>query len=182
MWITKIRESSFYERAAIYVEEQVIWYTCLKVGERLISILLIFECLFIWLRMKNVVYILTTLLLLLVTDVSAQRRDKDSQEKFIYTDVIAKYSENGYLRGFELDFGVLVDTTHTDIVLMRKRWEGVDRQFESPVDAYNFMGQEGWEFVQMYISEIQPAFSDSKFIFYHWIFKKRVNDYNMMKK
>lgn len=134
--------------------------------------------------MKNVFYILTTMLLLLSTEAYAQKRSKgkDSQEKYIYTDVVARYGEEGYLRGFDLDFGVLIDTTHTEIVLMRKRWEEVDKQFESPIDAFNFMEQEGWKYVQMYTSELTSRIYNDKYIFYHYIFKKRVSDYVVMKK
>lgn len=58
-------------------------------------------------------------------------------------------------------------------------WKGIDyikdengnkRQFNSMVDAMNFFGKQGWEFVQAYVITTQSR------NVYHWLMKKAVTD------
>lgn len=63
-------------------------------------------------------------------------------------------------------------------------WKGIDyikdengnkRQFNSMVDAMNFFGKQGWEFVQAYVITTQSQ------NVYHWLMKKAVTDEELNK-
>ena len=73
----------------------------------------------------------------------------------------------------ELDFGQYASWWSADRKLVDENGEGIN--FNSVLDAVNYMAARGWVFEQMYIEQ---SFSkgDSNIPAYHWIMSKDVSD------
>jgi len=84
--------------------------------------------------------------------------------KYVYCELIGEPKFLSTQLSYSVDYGVekieLFDSKIQD------EQAGKVRTFKSMVDALNYMGYDGWEFVQAYIERI------SQTEIYHWILRK----------
>lgn len=91
-----------------------------------------------------------------------------SQEKsFVYCELLGTSKLLSSKVNVKVDFGQA--TSFWKGVAYLKDEKGKNRNFNSMVDAMNFMGKEGWEFVQAYV-----VTSGNQNV-YHWLLKKEVS-------
>ncbi|MEG1611660.1 MAG: hypothetical protein RRZ83_00880 [Alistipes sp.] len=114
---------------------------------------------------------LLTLLLMSFLFITASAQDnqpqeKDAQVKFMYSQIVGTPKLMSAKITIEIDFGQAKGFWSDN----RLRGEdGKPIVFNSMVDAMNWMGNDGWEFVQAYVVTIEQQ------NVYHWLLKKSMN-------
>lgn len=86
--------------------------------------------------------------------------------KFVYCELI------GYEKVFSTSVNIQIDFGQSTKLLADKRLRdeqtGKVKSFNSMIDAMNYMGEDGWELVQIY-DKMQ-----NETVMYHWVLKKKV--------
>ena len=87
-------------------------------------------------------------------------------ENYIYCELVGTGKFMSSKVNVQVDFGQ--KTSFWKGVSFLKDENGKNREFNSMVDAMNFFGKQGWEFVQAYVV------TTSNQNVYHWLLKKEV--------
>lgn len=116
--------------------------------------------------MKNLFKILTILSFILITNlVSAQQADSLKTKPYVYCQIV------GSRILFENKINIVVDDRKEGGLRRENILTSSDRRyalkFNSMIDALNYMSEQGWEFVQAYVT-VEGDTSTT-----HWILKKR---------
>lgn len=98
---------------------------------------------------------------------------KDSiDEKYVYALLMGYGSMLSFKVKIEVDFGQEVDYWSWNNQKILRDETGKAIRFNSMVDAMNYMGSLGWEFVQAYAYSTQGMFGQQ--MVYHYLFKQLV--------
>lgn len=93
--------------------------------------------------------------------------DTTNASKFVYCELVGAQKLFSTKVTVSVDYGE--ERTFFKDTRMRDEQTGKIQSFNSMVDALNYMGQSGWEFVQAYIV------SNGQQNVYHWLLKKEKN-------
>lgn len=112
--------------------------------------------------------ILTLLLmsLLFITATAQNEQQQDTLDKFMYCQIVGTSKFMSSKVTIEIDFG------QARGLWSDNRLRGEDGKpivFNSMIDAMNWMGNDGWEFMQAYVLTVGQQ------NVYHWILKKNIN-------
>jgi hypothetical protein len=111
--------------------------------------------------------LLTLILLLFTLKVFSQTTDtlKTTEAKFVYCELV------GFSKLFSTKVTISIDygeeRSFFQDTRLRDEITGKLQSFNSMVDGLNYMGKNGWEFVQAYTVGQSPNFV------YHWLLKKK---------
>lgn len=105
----------------------------------------------------------------------AQTEEQPAQQTYkVYCEIIStSRSLFSNKTTVELDFGQYASWWSADRNLVDENGESI--QFNSVLDAVNYMAARGWIFEQMYVVQIFTK-GDSNTPAYHWIMSKDVSD------
>ncbi|KUJ49765.1 hypothetical protein [Chryseobacterium sp. JAH] len=109
--------------------------------------------------MKKLVLIFAILFALIV--------NAQETPKYVYSEIVgtSKFLSTKVL--IQIDYGQATSIWESNRV---KNTDGSNRDFNSMVDAMNYMGALGWEFQQAYVVTIGQQ------NVYHWLMRKEFND------
>ncbi len=120
--------------------------------------------------MKNKVLYFIVLFVLLTVTVSAQEVNQQKKTHTIYCELVGTQKLSGKVR-VDVDFGQeggryshFFSNANT---LVDENGKAID--FNSMVDAMNFMGEKGWVFVQAYVVSTGNTGG-----VYHWLLKREI--------
>ena len=105
--------------------------------------------------------------------VCANAQSNDSiqfQSKFLYCQIVGTGNLFGTKVKIDIDYGQEVSFWKQDRRLRGD--DGKSVKFNSMVDALNYMGTEGWEFVQAYVITV-PSMGGGQNV-YHWLLKREI--------
>lgn len=91
--------------------------------------------------------------------------DTTVKSRFIYCELIGAQKFMSTKIMVAIDFGQ--ETGLFEDLRLRDEQTGKVKTFNSMIDALNYMGEDGWEFVQAYIA------TSGESNVYHWLLKKR---------
>lgn len=115
------------------------------------------------------------LLLLLVISISLSITAQESKTSaYAYCEIVGTGNMTGTKVKVEIDFGQKKSfwTQYKDNRLVDEKGEVI--KFNSMVDAMNFMGSIGWEFIQAYVITEQGGLTKQNV--YHFLLKKELKD------
>lgn len=92
--------------------------------------------------------------------------DSTATNRFIYCELISLHKLFSTKVMISVDYGQ--ETRFLEDTTLKDEQTGKSKLFNSIVDALNYMGKEGWEFVQSYVL----TNGDQKE--HHWLLKKKV--------
>ena len=112
---------------------------------------------------KNVL----TLILAIVafTTAQAQEISEANSTKYVYCEMIDSGGANVTI---SVDYGQ--EKNHWKGNTLKDEQTGKARVFNTTVDALNYLGEDGWELVNVYITSNPHNLTTN-----HWIFKKKVS-------
>jgi len=128
--------------------------------------------------MKKLTLISTIIFVLsLSLPVSGQTNaDSTTTKKYVYCEIVGNQKLLSTKVTVAVDYGE--ETTYWKDTRLRDEQTGKVQSFNSMVDALNFMGNDGWEFVQAYTITVGNS------NVYHWLLKKekaKLNGNNLEK-
>lgn len=87
--------------------------------------------------------------------------------KYVYSEIVGTSKFLSTKVSIQIDYGQATSIWESNRV---KNTDGSNRDFNSMVDAMNYMGALGWEFQQAYVVTIGQQ------NVYHWLMRKEFND------
>lgn len=115
---------------------------------------------------KVLTLLLMSLLFITATAQNEKPQQEDKPEQFMYCQIVGTSKLMSNKVTIEIDFGQAKGFWSDN----RLRGEdGKTIVFNSMVDAMNWMGNDGWEFVQAYVVTVGQQ------NVYHWLLKKNIN-------
>lgn len=113
-------------------------------------------------------FLLLCLCLITYTFANAQTEE----EKFIYAEIVGTGKLFSSKVTVNIDYGQSTSFWNPNKNSRLLDENGKPITFNSMVDAMNFMGMDGWEFLQAYVVTVQNQ------NVYHWLLKKNVKDFD----
>lgn len=115
--------------------------------------------------MKKIILALIVSIFAITTSV-AQEISLVDTSKYVYCQLVGteKFLSNKVT--IQIDFGA--ERNYWKDARLRDEQTGKVRLFNSMVDALNYMGDDGWEFIQAYVITVSSQ------NVYHWLLKKKV--------
>lgn len=113
--------------------------------------------------------LLSTVFFLLVLVGKAQELNGKPEKKYVYCELVGTGNLIGTKVTVQVDFG---NKTKWNQDTRIKGEDGKPIKFTSMVDAMNYMGKEGWEFVQAY------TITHGSSSVYHWLLKRTIESYD----
>lgn len=95
-------------------------------------------------------------------------------EKYVYVLLMGYGSPLSFNVKIEIDYGQAVDYWSWNNQKILRDETGKAIKFNSMVDAMNYMGSLGWEFVQAYAYSVPGVFGTQ--MVYHYLFKQQVKN------
>ncbi len=120
--------------------------------------------------MKNVLFIA---IMALCISFSAYSQEEKLTENFIYCELVGTGKMMSTKVNVQVDFGQKTSYWKGGSEKFLKDENGKKIEFNSMVDAMNYFGAQGWEFVQAYVVTV-PGMSGQQNV-YHWLLKKSVS-------
>lgn len=116
-------------------------------------------------NMKKILFTTVFIVFFSVSLISQTKNEQLSSRKFIYSELTytGNFSKNSTI---EADFG---EETHWFKTKKLTNEKGKKLRFNTIVDALNYMGNEGWELVQIYVVPNTDNISTQ-----HYVFKKEI--------
>jgi hypothetical protein len=105
------------------------------------------------------------IIIILATAFSVNASAQSDTVKYVYAELVGTQRFLSTKVTVQIDFGQATKWTTDNRV--RDEVTGKLKLFNSMVDALNYMGEDGWEFVQAY------AITEGSQNVYHWLLKKR---------
>lgn len=100
-----------------------------------------------------------------IFNISAQTPSDSTTSKFVYCELVGTQKFLSTKVTVSVDYGE--ETSFFKDTRMKDEQTGKVKSFNSMVDALNYMGNNGWEFVQAYIVTIGQQ------NVYHWLLKNK---------
>lgn len=118
--------------------------------------------------MKNLFKIVTILSFVLITNLSlAQETDTLETKTYVYCQIIQSGSAKDNKIQVRVDYGQEIISKQYNLITSPNGRSPL--KFNSMIDALNYMSEQGWEFVQAYVT----IFDSGNGSTIHWILKKR---------